>query len=201
MLVRIERRRFAGRAAGDKPMTPLAHLPLDEGAKSAPRQTLRREMASPEPGSTRGTSSPPSPRRPRRHSSSTNWRQRRSGPDKEGGVILSSMQKKAGLLLLLGVSVAAVAGGDDGAGRGQEADARRASRRRCCRSRPKSGLQAAPAYSPIASDVARWNSLRQSDSLPFSSYASFLLSHRGWPGETAMRRTAEKARRRQRRRR
>ncbi|HYW14744.1 MAG TPA: lytic transglycosylase domain-containing protein [Allosphingosinicella sp.] len=54
-----------------------------------------------------------------------------------------------------------------------------------------------PAYSPmsssVASDLARWNSLRQTDSLPFSSYASFLMSHRGWPGETAMRRTAEKA--------
>ena len=43
----------------------------------------------------------------------------------------------------------------------------------------------------IASDVARWNSLRQTDNLPFSSYASFLISHRGWPGEAAMRRTAE----------
>jgi soluble lytic murein transglycosylase len=55
----------------------------------------------------------------------------------------------------------------------------------------------APAYSPVppavAVDLARWNSLRQTDSLPFSSYASFLMSHRGWPGETAMRRTAEKA--------
>src|SRR6185369_10396380 len=30
-----------------------------------------------------------------------------------------------------------------------------------------------------------------SDSLPFSSYASFLLAHRGWPGEAAMRRAAE----------
>ena len=52
----------------------------------------------------------------------------------------------------------------------------------------QSGLQASPAYpSAIASDIARWNSLRQSDSLPFSSYSSFLLSHRGWPGENAMR--------------
>jgi soluble lytic murein transglycosylase len=54
-----------------------------------------------------------------------------------------------------------------------------------------------PAYSPVppavAADIARWNSLRQTDSLPFSSYASFLIGHRGWPGETAMRKTAEKA--------
>ena len=50
----------------------------------------------------------------------------------------------------------------------------------------------APRDSAIASDIARWNSLRQSDSLPFSSYSSFLLSHRGWPGESAMRRSAER---------
>jgi soluble lytic murein transglycosylase len=59
--------------------------------------------------------------------------------------------------------------------------------------------QAAPpqqynAMAPgLSSTVAQWRSLRQTDSLPFSSYASFLLAHRGWPGEAAMRRTAEKA--------
>ncbi|HEX2764201.1 MAG TPA: lytic transglycosylase domain-containing protein [Allosphingosinicella sp.] len=60
-----------------------------------------------------------------------------------------------------------------------------------------------PAYAPppaypsipaqVSSALARWNSLRQSDSFPFSSYAGFLLSNRGWPGETALRKTAEKA--------
>ncbi|MFL6844728.1 MAG: lytic transglycosylase domain-containing protein [Allosphingosinicella sp.] len=54
-----------------------------------------------------------------------------------------------------------------------------------------------PVYNPVppavAASLARWNSLRQTDSLPFSSYASFLMSNRGWPGETAMRKTAEKA--------
>jgi soluble lytic murein transglycosylase len=45
--------------------------------------------------------------------------------------------------------------------------------------------------SAIAVDVDRWNALRQTDSLPFSSYATFLLSHRGWPGEAGMRRAAE----------
>ena len=48
------------------------------------------------------------------------------------------------------------------------------------------------SYSPIGSDIARWNALRQTDGLPFSSYASFLIGHRGWPGEAAMRRTAER---------
>lgn len=41
--------------------------------------------------------------------------------------------------------------------------------------------------------VSEWNRLRQSDSLPFSDYAAFLIAHPGWPGETAMRRTAERA--------
>lgn len=58
-----------------------------------------------------------------------------------------------------------------------------------------------PTYRPapvapaahVSSALARWKSLRQSDSLPFSSYASFLKSYRGWPGESAMRRTAERA--------
>jgi soluble lytic murein transglycosylase len=49
-----------------------------------------------------------------------------------------------------------------------------------------------PAVSSgIAADIDRWNALRQTDSLPFSSYATFLLSHRGWPGEAGMRRAAE----------
>jgi soluble lytic murein transglycosylase len=45
----------------------------------------------------------------------------------------------------------------------------------------------------VSGAVSQWRSLRQTDSLPFSSYAGFLMSHRGWPGEMAMRRTAEKA--------
>lgn len=57
-------------------------------------------------------------------------------------------------------------------------------------------IQAAVATPPVnanvASSIARWNSLRQSDGMPFAAYASFLTSHRGWPGETAMRRAAER---------
>ncbi|WP_225421047.1 lytic transglycosylase domain-containing protein [Sphingomonas parva] len=51
--------------------------------------------------------------------------------------------------------------------------------------------QSAP--SAIETAIARWNGLRQSDNHPFSSYASFLISYPGWPGEAAMRRNAEKA--------
>jgi soluble lytic murein transglycosylase len=51
-----------------------------------------------------------------------------------------------------------------------------------------------PAIAPhISQAVAQWNSLRQSDSLSFSSYSWFLTHYRGWPGETAMRKTAERA--------
>ncbi|SMF78870.1 lytic transglycosylase domain-containing protein [Allosphingosinicella indica] len=45
----------------------------------------------------------------------------------------------------------------------------------------------------VSQAIAQWNSLRQSDSYPFSSYSAFLTRYRGWPGETAMRRTAERA--------
>jgi soluble lytic murein transglycosylase len=55
---------------------------------------------------------------------------------------------------------------------------------------PRPSFSVSPA---LSSALSRWSSLRQSDSLPFSSYASFLLSYRGWPGEAAMRRTAERA--------
>ena len=97
---------------------------------------------------------------------------------------------RAALLLLFGVSVAAVAGGTmSPVAVNKSASAVAQDMRQA----PAHGLQASPAYpSAIASDVARWDSLRQSDNLPFSSYASFLLRHRGWPGETAMRRTAER---------
>ena len=123
-----------------------------------------------------------------------------SGSDKEGGVILSSMRKRAGhllarvnkraaWLLAFGVSAAAVAGGTVGTISKQApvAPARAKAPVPVART-----VQSLPANSAIASSVARWNSLRQSDSHPFSAYSSFLLSHRGWPGETAMRRSAER---------
>jgi soluble lytic murein transglycosylase len=103
------------------------------------------------------------------------------------------MHKGAGLFLLLGVSVAAVAGSTVGVP---------ASIRDSLPSPPRvmrtaaTALAQAPARpaqsSAIAGTVARWNSLRQSDSLPFSSYASFLTTYRGWPGEAGLRRSAER---------
>ena len=45
----------------------------------------------------------------------------------------------------------------------------------------------------LSAAVAQWNALRQSDALPFSSYADFLLAHPGWPNEAALRKSAERA--------
>ena len=45
----------------------------------------------------------------------------------------------------------------------------------------------------LSSAVAQWNAIRQSDALPFSSYAEFLIAHPGWPNETALRKSAERA--------
>nr|WP_232476052.1 lytic transglycosylase domain-containing protein [Sphingomonas formosensis] len=61
------------------------------------------------------------------------------------------------------------------------------------------GLGGAPAQAAdtwqndsVRQGIARWTSLHQSDSYAFSDYAGFLLSYPGWPGETAMRKTAER---------
>ncbi|QNE33282.1 lytic transglycosylase domain-containing protein [Sphingomonas sp. NBWT7] len=44
----------------------------------------------------------------------------------------------------------------------------------------------------IAAAIAQWRALQQTDSLPFDSYAGFLMAHPGWPNEAANRRAAEK---------
>ncbi|MCM8731328.1 lytic transglycosylase domain-containing protein [Hephaestia sp. GCM10023244] len=56
--------------------------------------------------------------------------------------------------------------------------------------------QSAPANipaDPLAEALLQWKRFQQSDNFPFESYAAFLTAHPGWPGETAMRRAAEKA--------
>ncbi|API58842.1 hypothetical protein BSL82_05575 [Tardibacter chloracetimidivorans] len=63
--------------------------------------------------------------------------------------------------------------------------------------RARLGLSAAPSQPPAQADplaeaILQWDSLRQSDSLAFESYAAFLRQHPGWPGESAMRRAAER---------
>ncbi|WP_249341458.1 lytic transglycosylase domain-containing protein [Sphingomonas sp. 3P27F8] len=44
----------------------------------------------------------------------------------------------------------------------------------------------------LAQSFAQWKTLQQTDALPFDSYATFLLAHPGWPGESANRRAAER---------
>jgi soluble lytic murein transglycosylase len=108
------------------------------------------------------------------------------------------MQKKALLLSLLGISAMSFAAVATGVRPVHVARILPAAVQSAVQvPPPQVQPRPAPAYSPvppaISTALARWNSLRQTDGLPFSSYASFLMSHRGWPGETAMRKTAEKA--------
>jgi soluble lytic murein transglycosylase len=56
---------------------------------------------------------------------------------------------------------------------------------------PESSVQA-QAPMNVAASIERWQVLRQDANLPFESYANFILSHRGWPGEMDMRRRAER---------
>ena len=125
--------------------------------------------------------------------------------------MMSSMHKKALALALTTVSVAAVAAVAPKAGVGlialqtqgnyvQPQPQPQATRNYV---QPLPQQQAAPMFRPYqptyptsgqaGAALSQWRSLRQSDGLPFSSYASFLTRHRGWPGETAMRKTAERA--------
>jgi soluble lytic murein transglycosylase len=92
-------------------------------------------------------------------------------------------------LLLVGASVGALAGSEAERSHGaRSGDAVEQASVLPIGAAAQSGL---PTGS-IAASVGRWNSLRQSDNLPFSAYAGFLLDHRGWPGEAAMRRAAER---------
>jgi soluble lytic murein transglycosylase len=49
-----------------------------------------------------------------------------------------------------------------------------------------------PRTDPLWPAIDEWQRLRQSDRLAFADYARFLIAHRGWPGEPAMRRAAER---------
>src|SRR3954465_8693817 len=128
-----------------------------------------------------------------------NGKEGRSVPDKERSAILSSMQKKALALGLMSVSAAAM-GASGGAVRPLEfARILPAAVQSAVLAPSTEPIPAPPAPSPVymppalASALAQWNSLRQSDNNSFSSYVSFLISHRGWPGETGLRKSAEKA--------
>ncbi len=58
---------------------------------------------------------------------------------------------------------------------------------------PATPMNAAPMNNAaIASTIAQWRALQQTDALPFDSYAGFLAAHPGWPGQAANRRAAER---------
>ncbi len=102
------------------------------------------------------------------------------------------MHKRAGFILLFGVSVAAVAAtGVAPIQINKTASAPEQASVLPVAAAVQQAFAPPPVNASIASSVARWNSLRQSDNHPFSAYASFLLGHKGWPGETALRRAAE----------
>ena len=44
----------------------------------------------------------------------------------------------------------------------------------------------------VAGSIAQWKSLQDTDTLPFSYYANFLIANPGWPNEIGLRKAAEK---------
>ncbi len=58
---------------------------------------------------------------------------------------------------------------------------------------PPSRSLATVSDTALSEAISTWNALRQSDALPFASYARFLVAHPGWPGEAALRKAAERA--------
>lgn len=98
-------------------------------------------------------------------------RGRRSGPDKEGFVILSSMLTSSRLATLslgglLTIGMAATV--------------------------PLPHDAAAAQSGTIAATLSEWEALKRNANAPFESYARFILANRGFPGETDMRRRAER---------
>jgi soluble lytic murein transglycosylase len=96
-----------------------------------------------------------------------------SAPDKDARPIKSSMTAR--LLAGLVLTVAAPAAAQD------------------LLSAPPTRSSVVSNSAGLSSAVAEWNALRQSDALPFSSYANFLIAHPGWPNEAALRKSSERA--------
>ncbi|HEY0114938.1 MAG TPA: lytic transglycosylase domain-containing protein [Allosphingosinicella sp.] len=57
---------------------------------------------------------------------------------------------------------------------------------------PVEAVQPQPPSAYVGASIERWNSLRQTSTAPFETYASFILGHRNWPGEMDLRRKAER---------
>jgi len=114
----------------------------------------------------------------------------RPTPDRDARAFLSSAARRIGPASLGLISVAAAA-----------ATLTMDKPRQFAAATPAAS-SAAPASSTAASVPTRsdplwtvineWNRLRQSDRYSFNDYAAFLIAHRGWPGEAALRRAAER---------
>jgi soluble lytic murein transglycosylase len=110
---------------------------------------------------------------------------RNAAPDREAAPILSSILKRFGPVTIVLVSVAGVA-------------ATLTTLQKEAPPQPAvASTTATPSGPPARTDalwpaIDTWNRLRQSDRLPFDDYANFLTAHRGWPGENALRRAAER---------
>jgi soluble lytic murein transglycosylase len=100
----------------------------------------------------------------------------RSGPDKDACAIVSSMTKylTPGMVAGMAIFAAFPAFAQD------------------LMAPPPPRSFVAPSNAGLSDALAQWVAVRQSDSLPFQSYADFLLRHPGWPGEAALRKTAER---------
>ncbi len=53
-------------------------------------------------------------------------------------------------------------------------------------------VQAVRGNDSLPNAIYEWKALQQSDTLSFSTYASFMVAHPGWPGESGFRKNAEK---------
>lgn len=60
------------------------------------------------------------------------------------------------------------------------------------RQQPPPSLMRPAIAKPMAEMLSQWNDLRRNDALPFSAYADFLITNKGWPNEAQLRRTAER---------
>src|SRR3546814_8591712 len=109
----------------------------------------------------------------------------RSWPDKEGAGMMSSMHKNTVAFAVLLASAGTVAAALKTSGPANPLPAAVQSAPAAAAVQTQRAVPPAPAIgSRVSTGLARWNSLRQSDRLPFTSSASFLTSYRGWPGRS-----------------
>ena len=167
VLVAGQRRAFAGRAARNEPVRAFRNLPVDELAECVFSNTAagKRRNQSRNRAEEHELASMPECFDP--------WVGLRSRPDKEGDCNMSSMWRAVAFL-----PVALAAAPSSSAQYGAPAPA-----------------QAAVTYAlpSVSASIGDWRRLRRSSNYSFADYAGFLIANPGWPGESAMRRWAEKA--------